>query len=174
MWRPLFLNRRCTSNFSSKQLLWAHSLEYLLLISKNELEGLTDKYVEEDSLNSTEVFKEASLDLYLDKWLAVWQCWLANKSRLAVYRIMLGESHKMEEASFVLFKQLEMLLTDHLMVSLSGFKITDKQFFLLMAVSKEALLMPLLYGCNTFSNIEYGSLPKATLEVKKLLKTVLD
>ena len=64
------------SNFSSKQILWHQALERMLETAKQDLSNL-------DNQNKAPI----------EQWLNLWQLWLADKNRLAVYRSILGESH---------------------------------------------------------------------------------
>jgi hypothetical protein len=84
----------------------------------------------------------------LQQWLTIWQVWLADKNRLAVYRIMLGESHKMQQSSVDLFKQLQGVFDKALDSLLAGLAkpLSPAQIYVLKATSKEALLMPQLYA----------------------------
>lgn len=118
------------SNFSSKQILWHQALLRILENAETDLADVNDK-----------------AQSPLQQWLRVWDVWLADKNRLAVYRIMLGESHKMEEISVSLFKQLEALFDKALDSVLAGFDkpLSPAQIYVLKATSKEALLMPNLY-----------------------------
>lgn len=118
------------SNFSSKQILWHQALERILENAEKDLQAFDNK-------------EKSTIDL----WLALWQVWLNDGNRLAVYRIMLGESHKMEAVSFSLFKQLEALFDNALDGLLAGLDnpLSAAQVYVLKATSKEAMLMPNLY-----------------------------
>ena len=118
------------SNFSSKQILWHQALERILENAEKNLQAFDNK-------------EKSTIDL----WLALWQVWLNDGNRLAVYRIMLGESHKMEAVSFSLFKQLEALFDNALDGLLAGLDnpLSAAQVYVLKATSKEAMLMPNLY-----------------------------
>lgn len=124
------------SNFSSKQILWHQALTRILENAETDLAGLNDQTKSP-----------------LQQWLTIWNVWLGDKNRLAVYRIMLGESHKMEETSFSLFKQLEALFDKALDSLLAGLDnpLSPAQIYVLKATSKEALLMPNLYASQALT-----------------------
>lgn len=142
------------SNFSSKQILWNQALERILETAKRDLEGLNVHQQEP-----------------IDQWLSVWQLWLGDKNRLAVYRIMLGESHKMDNISFEFFEQLQALLDNALEQLLEKLKqpLSVTQKFVLKAASKEALLMPSLYASQALADNKTS----LSAELKVLLNSLL-
>jgi AcrR family transcriptional regulator len=143
------------SNFSSKQILWNQALERILETAEKDLQKL-------DSPQKKPI----------DQWLSAWYLWLEDSNRLAVYRIMLGESHKMELMSFELFKQLEGLFDQALDTLLDGQDntLSAAQIYVLKATSKEALLMPNLYSSQALTDPESINLSP---ELKALLNSLL-
>lgn len=143
------------SNFSSKQILWHQALERMLETAKQDLSNL-------DNQNKAPI----------EQWLNLWQLWLADNNRLAVYRIMLGESHKMEDKSFDLFKQLESLFDQALESCLMRLDkpLSKEQVYVLKATSKEALLMPSLYASQALIEPQSVNL---SLALKALLNSLL-
>jgi len=143
------------SNFSSKQILWNQALERILETANKDLDALD--YSQQEPI---------------DQWLSVWQLWLGDKNRLAVYRIMLGESHKMDSISFEFFEQLQTLLDYALEQLLEKLKqpLSVTQKFVLKAASKEALLMPSLYVNQVLDSDKIISL---SAELKALLNSLL-
>jgi len=141
------------SNFSSKQILWNQALERILETANKDLAALD--YSQKEPI---------------DQWLSVWQLWLGDNNRLAVYRIMLGETHKMDNTSFECFEQLQSLLDNALEQLLEGLKqpLSVMQKFVLKAATKEALLMPSLYSNQ--ASAERASL---SAELKVLLNSLL-
>lgn len=133
------------SNFSSKQILWRHSLEQVLQLATQDLVAFAASQKVSNQKTS------ASLSLALDQWLSLWSLWLDDEYRMCVYRIMLGESHKMEADSIALFQQLENLLADHLLESIRSMSFSEEQKSVLLSVTKARLLLPKLYGQLNYS-----------------------
>jgi len=77
-------------------------------------------------------------------WIALWRQWIALPERLAAYRILLGEQHKMEASTVSLFANLELVLEMVLLDWLASFSVSNERLFALKAITKEALLMPSL------------------------------
>ena len=119
------------SNFPSKLLLWQEVLSLLIASSEQELQALTDEL-------------ERSNVRFTEGWVSLWQTWVTNQDRLAAYRIHWGEQHKLTGAEQDLFRSLEALLIHHLKRWMSHFSIAESKFFTLMAVSREACLIPCL------------------------------
>lgn len=147
------------SNFSSKQILWHQALERIL-----------------DNADRDLVAFKSQGKAPIEQWLALWQLWLSDTNRLAVYRIMLGESHKMEEVSFSLFKQLEALFDKALDQQLASLDkpLSAAQVYVLKATSKEAMLMPNLYLSQALTQESANvSLVNLSVELKVLLNSLL-
>lgn len=146
------------SNFSSKQILWHQALERILENTEKDLQAFDKK-------------EKSAIDL----WLSLWQVWLDDANRLAVYRIMLGESHKMEESSFTLFKQLEAQLDKALDKVLLGLEkpLNLSQRYILIATSKDALLMPNLYKNQALTLETRQPVVNLSPERKALLASLL-
>lgn len=158
------------SNFASKQLLWTHSLDTILQASQTQLNDfLAPMYA-----TGNDIEKQQSLQQILDHWLAIWHLWLADKNRLAIYRIMLGESHKMETKSFELFEQFEAMFATALESILAPLALTKTKVFVLTAISKEALLMPLLYVNSKESNKNIVSKGMTDSELNLVLMELLE
>ncbi|TBR43788.1 TetR/AcrR family transcriptional regulator [Marinomonas agarivorans] len=127
------------SNFSSKQVLWVQSLEKILSLSEEDVQAVLDKQQAHLAHN------EATVECVLTHWLDIWQSWLASDDRLCVYRIMIGESHKMEADSIALFQQLEATLLAALTSVIAPLSLTEEQKAVLFSVSRERLLWSRLY-----------------------------
>lgn len=158
------------SNFSSKQILWIHSLETILSVSEQELVALHEEKMHELQNGNCESDIEASLEY----WLAIWYKWLASENRLAVYRIMLGENHKMEADSLALFQQFETLFMHYLDLSIADLPLSDEQKLVLFSVSRDQLLFPLLYrqSGSLVEEKEQGSTATLKPLLMKLITTV--
>jgi len=130
------------SNFPTKLVLWESVLESL--IEQADVE-----------MNETLVTQKTFAQAYLEQgaldhsgiiagWIALWKAWSNSAKRLAVYRILLGEQHKMAATTVALFAQFEAVLERVLLAWLDAYKVPTENFFVLKAVSKEALLTPSL------------------------------
>lgn len=119
------------SNFPTKLALWETVLEALIESSKAEMTTLLHN-------------QKVTASDFTQGWIALWEAWTAKPERLAVYLIMLGEQHKMAHTSFELFVEFESVLGDILMQCLEEAQIALEYFFILKAISKEAVLMPAL------------------------------
>tara|TARA_R110000764_G_scaffold62819_1_gene133156 strand:+ start:4434 stop:4991 length:558 start_codon:yes stop_codon:yes gene_type:complete len=120
------------SNFPTKLVLWETALFSLTERAQEEMDIALLK------LNSA---KELS---FITGWIALWSVWVGKAERLASYRILLGEQHKMAPSTTALFDQFEAILESVLNVWITAFSVSPTVFFVLKAVSKEALLMPAL------------------------------
>ena len=120
------------SNFPTKLVLWETALALLTEQAQDEMQI---------ALGRLQSQKEASL---IDGWIFLWQVWVNKAERLAAYRILLGEQHKMAPSTFALFAEFEAVLETTLQVWIAEFSVSPVNFFALKAVSKEALLMPAL------------------------------
>jgi len=85
------------SNFSSKQVLWVEVMKQVIASAASDIQAVENK--KED---------------FLSEWIAVWEKWQESSERLSIYRIILGESAKMEEDALVLFSAFESVLSTHL------------------------------------------------------------
>ncbi len=120
------------SNFPTKLVLWETALFSLTERAQEEMDIALLK------LNSA---KELS---FITGWIALWSVWVGKAERLASYRILLGEQHKMAPSTFALFVEFEAVLESALSEWMTEFPVSPMIFFALKAVSKEALLMPAL------------------------------
>jgi AcrR family transcriptional regulator len=120
------------SNFPTKLVLWETALFSLTERAQEEMDIALLK------LNSA---KELS---FITGWIALWSVWIGKSERLASYRILLGEQHKMAPSTFALFVEFEVVLESTLLAWMNKVSVSDEHFFTLKAVSKEALLMPAL------------------------------
>jgi AcrR family transcriptional regulator len=120
------------SNFPTKLVLWETALFSLTERAQEEMDIALLK------LNSA---KELS---FITGWIALWSVWVGKAERLASYRILLGEQHKMAPSTFALFVEFEAVLESALSEWMTEFPVSTMNFFALKAVSKEALLMPAL------------------------------
>jgi AcrR family transcriptional regulator len=117
------------SNFATKQVLWCAVMEDVLVSTQHTANDLSPATVDWPS-----------------SWLAIWQEWLASPMRVAIYRIMLGESHKMEVQATRCFQQLEQLLEHRLQRCWHqhGLYLSFNAQAAIIACSQQQLLMPLL------------------------------
>ncbi|MBJ7553736.1 TetR/AcrR family transcriptional regulator [Marinomonas spartinae] len=119
------------SNFPTKLILWETVLETLTEQTKAEM------------MSVLSTIEETSQDM-ITGWIALWRQWIALPERLAAYRILLGEQHKMEASTVSLFANLELVLEMVLLDWLASFSVSNERLFALKAITKEALLMPSL------------------------------
>ncbi|MGJ8647023.1 MAG: TetR/AcrR family transcriptional regulator [Marinomonas colpomeniae] len=124
------------SNFPTKLVLWENVVESLIERAKEDMDAALT------SLQSG--LKTTDDEALVAGWIMLWQAWVAKQERLAVYRVLLGEQHKMAESTVALFDQFEAVLESVLTKWLEAFNVTLMAFFALKAISKEALLMPAL------------------------------
>jgi hypothetical protein len=85
-----------------------------------------------------------------------------------VYRILLGEQHKMLPSTFTLFTEFEAVLESTLLAWIAEFSVSPMNFFTLKAVSKEALLTPALMNQAMMETSELES------QLDELLRGVND
>lgn len=119
------------SNFPSKLLLWQEVL--MLLIAETERE-----------LDAKATALKVSETSFTKGWMALWEQWVASADRIAAYRIHWGERHKLTDVEHGLFHSLEELLVAHLSAWLNAFELSNANFYALVAVSREAYLIPAL------------------------------
>lgn len=122
------------SNFPAKLVLWEKVLTLL-----------TEQAQKDMQVRLTKLQKQANSAL-IDGWITLWEEWVNTPEHLAVYRILLGEQHKMADSTFALFAEFEKVLETTLMAWIDRFSVSPMNFFALKAVSKEALLMPALFN----------------------------
>lgn len=120
------------SNFPTKLVLW-----------ETALSSLTERAQEEMNVALTEL-TSVKATAFITGWITLWTAWVGKAERLASYRILLGEQHKMAPSTFALFVEFEAVLESILLAWMNKFSVSDEYFFTLKAVSKEALLMPAL------------------------------
>ncbi|TYL48333.1 TetR/AcrR family transcriptional regulator [Marinomonas sp. IMCC 4694] len=120
------------SNFPTKLVLW-----------ENVLTALTEQAESDMQTCLMGVRKEKDTSL-ITGWVRLWETWVGKPERLAVYRILLGEQHKMQPSTFSLFAEFESVLETVLLEWIDAFSVSSMNFFALKAVSREALLMPTL------------------------------
>jgi len=120
------------SNFPTKLVLWESVLLSITERAKAEM------YTTLARLQSSEETE------FLSGWLALWEAWIKEQERLAIYRIQVGERHKMADTTICLFDEFEYVLESALQSWVSGFDEIIVPYFTFKAVTKEALLMPVL------------------------------
>ncbi|MGO3738289.1 MAG: TetR/AcrR family transcriptional regulator [Marinomonas foliarum] len=120
------------SNFPTKLVLW-----------EMVLTSLTEEAQDEMQKTLMHLQSKKGLSL-IAGWILLWEAWVNKAERLAVYRILLGEQHKMLPSTFVLFADFEAVLESILSAWIAEFSVSPMNFFTLKAVSKEALLTPAL------------------------------
>ncbi|MBJ7539845.1 TetR/AcrR family transcriptional regulator [Marinomonas transparens] len=120
------------SNFPTKLVLWETVLSSLTDRAKEEMDAVLLKQ------------KAATQPNLITGWIALWSAWVGKQERLAVYRILLGEQHKMVMSTTELFDQFEAVLESALLEWLTAFDVSAMHLFALKAVSKEAMLTPAL------------------------------
>ncbi|WP_338086290.1 TetR/AcrR family transcriptional regulator [Marinomonas algarum] len=130
------------SNFPTKLVLW----EEVLIALTNE------SFVEMQSCLTQ--LRSHSKSHFTEGWIILWETWVNKVEHLAVYRIMLGEQHKMQPSTFALFAKFELVLENILMDWISVFPILEVNFFTLKAVSREALLTPALMNLPKMKEAE--------------------
>ena len=120
------------SNFPTKLVLWETALTLLTEQAQDEMQKVL-----------VHLQKKKNLTL-ISGWISLWEAWVKKAERLAVYRILLGEQHKMAPSTFALFTEFEAVLESALLAWIAEFSVSPMNLFALKAVSKEALLMPAL------------------------------
>lgn len=119
------------SNFPTKLVLWEEVLEHIVNNASQALAAQTRHMAEHASSS-------------LEAWLAIWDTWLACAENLAVYRIFLGEQHKMNAALMAKFDQFEAELMTALQAWQKHFQISSQIFVQMEALSRQYQLMPAL------------------------------
>ena len=130
------------SNFPTKLVLWE-----MVLIS------LTEQAQDEMQKVLLRLQSKKNLSL-IAGWILLWEAWVNKEEHLAVYRILLGEQHKMLPTTLVLFTEFEAVLESVLLAWIDEFSVSPMSLFALKAVSKEALLMPALMNQPMMSKTE--------------------
>jgi AcrR family transcriptional regulator len=120
------------SNFPTKLVLWETALILLTEQAHDEMQKILVRLQTKKNLT------------LISGWILLWETWVNKVERLAVYRILLGEQHKMLPSTFVLFTEFEAVLESTLLAWIAEFSVSPMNFFTLKAVSKEALLTPAL------------------------------
>lgn len=120
------------SNFPTKLVLWETALILLTEQAYDEMQKILVRLQTKKNLT------------LISGWILLWEAWVNKAERLAVYRILLGEQHKMAPSTFALFAEFEAVLESTLLAWIAEFSVSPMNFFTLKAVSKEALLTPAL------------------------------
>jgi AcrR family transcriptional regulator len=120
------------SNFPTKLVLWETALILLTEQAHDEMQKILVRLQTKKNLT------------LISGWILLWEAWVNKAERLAVYRILLGEQHKMAPSTFALFAEFEAVLESTLLAWIAEFSVSPMNFFTLKAVSKEALLTPAL------------------------------
>ncbi|MEP0074091.1 MAG: TetR/AcrR family transcriptional regulator [Marinomonas sp.] len=142
------------SNFPTKLVLWETVLESLIERAKEEMEACFNHL--EDS------------DIAFTKgWISLWHTWIESPERIAVYRVLLGEQHKMAASTVLLFDQFEAVLESALEHWVESSNVTQDLLFLLKAITKEALFMPVLLNQNSMSSEQLSLLIEKVIVTKK-------
>ncbi|ADZ92106.1 TetR/AcrR family transcriptional regulator [Marinomonas mediterranea] len=123
------------SNYASKLLLWQEVLQSVIDANQTEFKVLLD-----DLITNKVTFAEG--------WINIWQSWVESQNRMVVYRIHWGESHKLTEAEFELFKIFESQLKSVLIAWMEYHQIPKEAFFPLNSMTKEACLIRKLSQCD--------------------------
>ncbi len=135
------------SNFPTKLVLWENVVESLIERAKEDMDAALE--------NLQFGLKATDNKALVGGWITLWEAWVAKQERLAVYRVLLGEQHKMAESTVALFDQFEAVLESVLTKWLEAFNVTLIALFALKAISKEALLMPALLNQERMSSDEF-------------------
>jgi len=130
------------SNFPTKLVLWETALSSLTERAQEEMKAALLK------------LKSVKKPQLITGWIALWSVWVGQQERLAVYRILLGEQHKMALSTTELFGQFEAVLEAVLAEWLMAFDVSSMHLFALKAVSKEAVLMPALLNRESMNSDE--------------------
>lgn len=120
------------SNFPTKLVLWETALASLTEQAQDEMQKVLVRLQAKKNLT------------LISGWILLWETWVNKADRLAVYRILLGEQHKMLPSTFSLFTEFEAVLESTLLAWIAEFAVSPMNFFALKAVSREALLTPAL------------------------------
>ncbi|RBO83842.1 TetR/AcrR family transcriptional regulator [Marinomonas aquiplantarum] len=120
------------SNFPTKLVLWEQVLESLSEAAEQSLSA------------SFETYQQSVSQEPLAAWLTLWQTWVSKPEWLAVYRIFIGEQHKMSASSMALFAQFEGRLENILQRWKDLYQVSDDTYRLLDAVTRRSLLLPAL------------------------------
>lgn len=132
------------SNFPTKLVLWEAALSSLTERAQKEMSSV---------LSQLNLAKESN---FIPGWIALWSAWVGKTERLASYRILMGEQHKMAPSTFALFVEFEAVLESALSEWITEFPVSPMTFFALKAISKEALLMPALLNQTMMEKGELG------------------
>ncbi|BFM47839.1 TetR/AcrR family transcriptional regulator [Marinomonas sp. THO17] len=119
------------SNFPTKLALWEEVLEHIV---SQATPSMTEKRL---------AFAEQPHSA-LAAWLAIWESWSSLPENLAVYRIFLGEQHKMNDQLLAKFDLFETLLMSALQAWQGHFKVSSQVFVQMEALSRQYILMPRL------------------------------
>jgi AcrR family transcriptional regulator len=133
------------SNFPTKLVLWETALILLTEQAHDEMQKILVRLQTKKNLT------------LISGWILLWETWVNKVERLAVYRILLGEQHKMLPSTFVLFTEFEAVLESTLLAWIAEFSVSPMNFFTLKAVSKEALLTPALMKQSMMASAELES-----------------
>ncbi|MEO9274753.1 TetR/AcrR family transcriptional regulator [Marinomonas sp. 5E14-1] len=143
------------SNFPTKLVLWETVLESLIEHAKKDMNACLC------------CLEEGNDSIFTKGWVSLWQTWVGKPERLAVYRVLLGEQHKMEASTRVLFDQFETVLEAILKRWVKDCHVSQDSFFLLKAISKEALLMPVLLNQTRMSSEQLSLLVEKVIATKE-------
>ena len=130
------------SNFPTKLVLWEAVFAELIEESQYEMQAVLDR------LNT-----HAKQDFFTG-WVKLWETWLGLPERVRVYRILLGEQHKMMASTLLMFDEFEGVLDSALLAWLGHFSMSPNTLFILKAVTKEAILTPVLMNRASMSATE--------------------
>ncbi|REG86552.1 TetR/AcrR family transcriptional regulator [Marinomonas pollencensis] len=133
------------SNFPTKLVLWESVLEAIIEQANTEMSQAL-------VAQQNHVSSSSELNSVISGWISLWKVWSSRSERLAVYRILLGEQHKMAATTVSLFAQFEAVLEKVLLAWLEAHQMPVTHFFALKAISKEALLTPTLLHQDALSD----------------------
>ncbi|MCV2402227.1 TetR/AcrR family transcriptional regulator [Marinomonas sp. C2222] len=148
------------SNFPTKLVLWESALTLLTQRAETEMEAELIKLQQDEDQG------------FFSGWVSLWELWVSKQERLAVYRVFMGEQHKMEASSYLLLSKFESVMTSVLQNWLKEWDVAQERLFVLKAVTKECLLTPALLGKETQlqSEMKLDDLPLLLSEFIKLKK----
>lgn len=131
------------SNFPTKLALWESVLLSITERAKAEM------YTTLARLQSNE-----EID-FLSGWLALWEVWAKEQERLAIYRVQLGERHKMADTTMGLFEEFDGIFDSALQSWVLGFSELNVPYFIFKSVTKEAILTPALFNQDKMVSDEF-------------------
>lgn len=120
------------NNFKTKQALLFALMENL----SSESEAFCEQLWQQENISAA------------DGIIKVFENIADSPALLAIYRICYGESHKLEQDTYALFKAFDTQLVERYEQWLSNqkFIVSDTNFFITIAICREGILIPALSG----------------------------